>query len=67
VGPVQVVDSAVSRAGNDRVQILLFVDRARTNAQVEEPDVFKDQVTVTMVPSEGQWLIDDLSTNNILD
>ncbi|WP_300641353.1 J domain-containing protein [Nocardioides sp.] len=67
VGPVQVVDSAVSRAGNDRVQILLFVDRARTNAQVEEPDVFKDQVTVTMVPSEGQWLIDDLATTPIAD
>jgi Mce-associated membrane protein len=65
VGPVEVVDSAIVRTGDDRVDVLLFVDRARTNAQVTEPDIFRDQVTVTLAEVDGQWLVDDLATTPI--
>ena len=63
----QVVDSAVVRTGRDRVDVLLFVDRPTTNKQVSEPVVYKDQVTVTMVRVDGQWLVDDLQTTPIQD
>jgi Mce-associated membrane protein len=61
----QVVDSAVVRTGDGRVDVLLFVDRPTTNRQTEEPVVYKDQVTVTMARVEGQWLVDDLATTPI--
>lgn len=61
----QVVDSAIVRTGDDRVDVLLFVDRPTTNKQVSEPIVYKDQVTVTMARVDGEWLVDDLSTSPI--
>ena len=61
----QVVDSAVVRTGDGRVDVLLFVDRPTTNRQTEEPVVYKDQVTVTMARVDGQWLVDDLATTPI--
>lgn len=63
----QVVDSGVVRTGDDRVEVLLFVDRPTTNRQTEEPVVYKDQVTVTMALVDGQWLVDDLTTTPIAD
>lgn len=63
----QVVDSAVVRTGRGRVDVLIFVDRPTTNKQVSEPVVYKDQVTVTMVRVDGQWLVDDLQTTPIQD
>ncbi len=63
----QVVDSAVVRTGDGRVDVLLFVDRPTTNRQSEEPVVYKDQVTVTMARVDGQWLVDDLATTPIAD
>jgi len=62
---VQVVDSAVTRTGDDRVDILLFVDRPTTNRANEEPVVYKDQATLTMAFVDGQWLVDDLRTSPI--
>ena len=62
---VQVVDSAVTRTGDDRVDILLFVDRPTTNRDNEEPVVYKDQATLTMAKVDGQWLVDDLRTSPI--
>jgi Mce-associated membrane protein len=58
----EVVDSAIVRTGEDRVDVLLFVDRATLNKSLEEPLVYKDQATVTMALVDGQWLVDDLST-----
>ena len=54
--------SGVVRSGVDRVQVLLFVNRPTTNKQSEEPVIYKDQVTVTMVQRDGDWLVDDLET-----
>ncbi len=62
---VQVVASAVTRTGDDRVDILLFVDRPTTNRDNEEPVVYKDQATLTMAKVDGQWLVDDLRTSPI--
>ena len=47
------------RSGEDRVEVLLFVDRPTTNKQQTEPVVYKDQVRVTMELVDGEWLIDD--------
>lgn len=62
---VEVIASAVTRAGEDRVEILLFVNRPTTNAQTEEPVVYKDQVTLTMEKVDDEWLVDGLRTSPI--
>jgi Mce-associated membrane protein len=62
---VEVVASAVVRAGEDRAEILLFVDRPTTNKATTEPVVYKDQVTLTMQRVGDEWLVDDLVTSPI--
>ena len=51
------------RASDDRVQVLVFVDRPTTNKLHAEPVVYKDQVTVSMQRVDGDWLVDDLVTS----
>lgn len=60
----QVIDSGIVRtsADDDRVEVLLFVNRPITNKAYKTPRASKDQVTVTMVRVDGDWLIDDLTT-----
>ena len=55
-----VVASGIVRSGEDRVDVLLFVNRARANVQQE--DVFRDQVTMQMRLVDGEWLVDGLVT-----
>lgn len=62
---VEVIASAVVRAGEERAEILLFVNRPTTNAQTKEPVVYKDQVTLTMARVDGDWLVDDLKTSPV--
>jgi Mce-associated membrane protein len=59
----QVVASAVVRSGDDRVSVLLFVNRPTTNKQVKNPVVYKDQVTVTMQKVGDSWLVDNPVTS----
>jgi Mce-associated membrane protein len=59
----EVVASGVVRSGEDRVAVLVFVNRPTTNKQLEQPVVYKDQVTVTMQKVGDQWLVDDLVTS----
>ena len=59
----EVVASGVVRSGDDRVAVLVFVDRPTTNKQVKDPVVYKDQVTVTMQRVGDDWLVDDLVTS----
>ena len=63
----QVVASGIVRSGDDRVSVLLFVDRPTTNKQTGngsgEPVVYKDQVTVTLQKVGDDWLVDDLVTS----
>ena len=54
--------AAVVRSGADLVQVLVYVDRPRTNATSSEPEVFRDQVTVTMRLVEGEWLVNEMAT-----
>lgn len=61
----QVVASGIVRSGEDRVQVLVFVNRLRTNAASSEPDEFRDQVVLTMVDSDGVWLVDGMNTNQL--
>ena len=59
----EVVASGIVRSGDDRVAVLVFVNRPTTNKQLEEPVVYKDQVTVTMQKVGDEWLVDDLMTS----
>lgn len=58
-----VAASGIVRASDDRVQVLVFVDRPTTNKLNAEPVVYKDQVTVSMQRVDGEWLVDDLVTS----
>jgi Mce-associated membrane protein len=59
----EVVASGIVRSGDDRVALLVFVNRPTTNKQLEQPVVYKDQVTVTMQKVGDEWLVDDLVTS----
>jgi Mce-associated membrane protein len=59
----EVVASGIVRSGDDRVAVLIFVNRPTTNKQLERPVVYKDQVTVTMQKVGDDWLVDGLVTS----
>jgi len=56
------VSSGVVRADDDRVQVFLLVDQARTNKAEKKPVVYKNWVTVTMEKVDGDWLVSGLDT-----
>ena len=56
----KVVANAVVRSSPGRVDVLLFVNRSRSNAAQE--DTFRDQVTMQMRLVDGEWLVDGLVT-----
>ncbi|GAB3253120.1 DnaJ domain-containing protein [Nocardioides dilutus] len=58
----EVVASGVVRSGDDRVQIFMFIDNPRTNAEITTPEIQRNQVTVTMEQVGDEWLVDDLKT-----
>jgi Mce-associated membrane protein len=60
-----VIASGIVRATDDRVQVLVFVDRPTTNKLSAEPVVYKDQVTLSMQLVDGEWLVDDLTTSPV--
>ena len=59
------VAAAVVRADDagDRVEVLVFVDQARTNRAESEPEVFRNQARLTMQRVDGEWLVDDVVTS----
>jgi Mce-associated membrane protein len=59
----EVVGSGIVRSGEDRVEVLLFVNRPTTNKKNSEPVVYKDQVRAQMVKVDGEWLVDCLLTS----
>jgi Mce-associated membrane protein len=63
----QVADSGVIRSGEDRVDVLLFVNRPTTNQQTRQPQVYKDQVTARMLKVGNDWLVDCLLTSSSND
>ena len=56
------VASAVGLVGEDRIQVLVFVNRPTLNAELTEPEISKDQATLTMAEVDGEWLVDDMTT-----
>lgn len=56
------VASAVVRGGEDRAEILVFVDQATTNAQNQQPVVYRNQVRMRMENVDGRWLVDCMIT-----
>lgn len=59
----QVIDSGITRTGDDRVDVLVFVNQSTTNAETTQPVDYKNAVSVHMVRVDGNWLIDGLDTN----
>lgn len=57
---VEVVASGIVRSGEDRVSVLVFVNRPTLRADRPEPEVFRDQVTMEMVQVADEWLVDGL-------
>ena len=58
------VASGIVRGGNDRVDVLVFVDQVTHNKQhTKVPVVYRNQVTVTMAKVGDSWLVDGLTTN----
>lgn len=59
---VEVLASALASASDDRVEVLLFVNRPTTNKTSAEAQVYRDQVTLKMVREGDEWLVDDMRT-----
>ncbi|MCD4533588.1 DnaJ domain-containing protein [Nocardioides sp. cx-169] len=51
----------VVRSSEDRVDVLLYVNMPTTNAQGAR--TYRNQVTLRMVLADGEWLVDDFTTN----
>lgn len=62
---VEVVSTAIVRAGEERTEVLLFVNRPTTNKANKDPVVYKDQVTLTMERVDDRWLVDELRTSPV--
>ena len=60
-----VIASGIVRSGEDRVSVLVFVNRPTTNKQNPQPVIYKDQVTVTMELVGDDWLVDDMETSPV--
>jgi Mce-associated membrane protein len=58
----ELVASAVGLIGEDRIQVLVFVNRPTLNAELTDPEIYRDQATLTMVEVDGEWLVDDMTT-----
>ena len=61
----KVVASGIVRSGQDKVQVLVFVNRSRTNAASQQPDRYRDQVVMTMERDGEDWLVDGMDTNQL--
>lgn len=62
VQDTEVVASGIVRTGEDRVDVLVYVNRPTTNKEFVEPRIFSDWTTVRMLRVDGDWLVDALCT-----
>lgn len=53
----EVVSSAVVRAEENRVVLLLFVDQTTTSTRLDGPKVDLNRVRMTLTRTGGQWLV----------
>jgi len=59
---VEVVASGIVRTGDDRVDVLLFINRPTINTTYPEGVISRDQATLQMKLVDGEWLVDGLIT-----
>ena len=59
---VEVVASGIVRTGEDRVDVLLFINRPTTNTEYPAGVISRDQATLQMKLVDGEWLVDGLVT-----
>jgi Mce-associated membrane protein len=52
----------VSAASADSAMVLLFVDQTVENTQLQHPRLDRSRIKVSMVKTDGHWLIDNLSS-----
>jgi Mce-associated membrane protein len=55
------IATGVTRSGDDRAEILVFVDQRTSRKDTPEPFVLEQWVRVTMVHEGDRWLIDNLA------
>ncbi len=61
VTSTRVAGSGVVQAGSDEVQALVLLDQ-RTSQDDGVPSFTARRALVTMVPSDGGWLVDNVQT-----
>ena len=61
-----VVDAAATVEDADRVHVLLFVDQELTEPGQDERRLEESRVTMEMVRSGGEWLVDEVQIQNLL-
>ena len=54
------IATGVTRSGDDRAEILVFVDQRTSRKDTPEPFVLRQWVRVTMVHEGDRWLVDNL-------
>jgi Mce-associated membrane protein len=54
------IATGITRSGEDRAEILVYVDQRTERKDVEEPFTLKQWVRADMVHEDGRWLVDDL-------
>ena len=59
----ELVSSSIARAGEDRVEVFVLVNQSRTNKQSQQPQVYKNWVTITMQEVDGDWLVAGMRTD----
>ena len=58
----EVKGSSVVRATSDRVRVLLFIDQTTRSTANPRPQVALNRVEFDMVRTDGEWLVDDISS-----
>jgi Mce-associated membrane protein len=62
ISSADVSAAGVVEAGRDRAVVLVFVNQTVTNSQLTAPRLDRSRIDVTLVRSNGRWLIDKLTT-----
>jgi Mce-associated membrane protein len=62
ISSADVSAAGVVEAGRDRAVVLVFVNQTVTNSQLTAPRLDRSRIKVSLVRSQGRWLIDKLTT-----
>jgi Mce-associated membrane protein len=62
ISSADVSAAGVVEAGRDRAVVLVFVNQTVTNSQLTAPRLDRSRIKVSLVRSNGRWLIDKLTT-----